>query len=160
MPREIETIVYEYENIYTGETFETEEEALESEKEYLSEYGAVFAYDKDGVKIPDIYKLVNVTKYACGLEEIEAITFENSKCLENFKNVIETQEAEEGISHSSIFYYNGFVNFPLTFVKNFNWKEGSEEHGIPVFVPAALEIKQLEYRLKNINNLLDKISKQ
>lgn len=160
MPREIETIVYEYENIYTGETFKTEEEAAQSEDNYLNEYGGIFAYDKDGVKISRVHDLIDVSSYACGFDEIKAITFENLKSLERVKNIIATQEDEMGASHAFIFYYNHFLNFPCTFIKNPRWKSGDEDNGVPVFVPAELEVKQLETQLKNIKNLLDKISKQ
>lgn len=160
MPREIETIVYEYENIYTGEVFETEEEAAQSEEEYLKKYGGIFAYDKNGAKIVHPYGLINVGQYACGLSKIEAITFENHECLKIFKNTIENQEREEGCDHAFILHYNTFLDFPLTLVKNPRWKEGDEDRGVPVFVPAILEIKQLESQLKSIKNLLDKISKQ
>lgn len=160
MPREIETVVYEYENIYTGETFETEEEALESEKDYLSEYGGVFAYDENGIEIPSPYGMINVEKWAYGLGEIEAIIFKSSESLNTFKMTIEEQEREDGCDHAFIFFHNGFTDFPLTFIKNPRWKVGGEKHRIPMFVPANLEIKQLESQLIRIKNLLDKISKQ
>lgn len=149
--RATEIIKEVYEDVVSGNTFETEEEAKESENVSVRDSGVHF-YVENGEEV-FLHYFFNEEFYNSGFNNISAIKFDSTDAvtwfLEEFINLFELDRDYAPISSDKV------ISGELIYVQN---PFADDFDNYPDFVPAKEAIRWLDNLKKDAEKWIDKLT--